>query len=120
MSAAERGTQAGAAGIEEEKLVFADPTSAPAGSSPPGACPVDQFALNLPGPPVIVDCAVPELAPPIARLFEPFHAALLGRGIPIPGAVRPYDDDDVSGHLSANARRVPCHSAAGELLELYE
>jgi hypothetical protein len=99
--------------------VFADPTSEPAGPSPAGVCPVDQFAISLHGPPVIVDCAVPALASAIDRLFAPFHASLLGRGVPITGAIRRYDDD-VSGHLSANARRVPCPSAAGELLELFE
>jgi hypothetical protein len=104
----------------EEHLVFADPTSASDGPCPAGACAVDQFALSLHGPAVIVDCAVPGLTPAVARLFDPFHAALLGRGLPITGAIRPYDDD-VTGHLSANARRVPsCRSARGELLELYE
>ena len=86
----------------EEHLVFADPTSASDGPCPAGACAVDQFALSLHGPAVIVDCAVPELTPAVARLFEPFHAALFGRGLPITGAIRPYDDD-VTGHLSANA-----------------
>src|SRR6266403_1739559 len=91
----------GRAGAEEEQSVFADPTSATAGSDPAGDCPADQFALNLHGPTVLLDCAVPALTPAIDRLFEPFHTALLGRGVQITGAIRPYDDD-VSGHLSTN------------------
>src|SRR5690242_1690643 len=120
-AAAERGTGGEPPRArEEEHPVSAEPISASDGSCPAGARAVDQFALNLHGPSVILDCAVPGLTPPIERLFDPFHAALLGRGIPITGAVRPYDED-VTGHLSASARRVPsCHAATGELLELYE